>query len=272
MADDALTSDTAGPPRHVRWEKTYSGLPATVSHVRRDVRDILGPCPEVVADDLELVVSELAANAIRHSLSGADGGTYTVRVSHQATEKVPYIWVEVLDQGSPSWDGILRPEPTHGLAVIQHLSTWMGADGDPDGRRTVYARLDYRADGTPLYGTGRVPEPPPDLDGIRELQPPCSDPAATPSRRSDDMTAARCTCGFTELADEEMTDHLLRVFEPDDHLGNDGLAHEERERLTCACGSTTSTPEELDAHFMKVFTPRSGIGGDGHRHEPVVTE
>ena len=167
MADDAPTADTATPPSDVRWEKTYLGLPATVSHVRRDVRAILGPCPEVVADDLELVVSELAANAIRHSRSGADGGTYTVRVSHQLTEKVPYIWLEVLDQGSPSWDGILRPEPTHGLAVVQHLSTWMGSDDDPDGRRTIYARLDYRADGTPLYGTGRVPELPPDLDGVR---------------------------------------------------------------------------------------------------------
>jgi len=29
----------------------------------------------------------------------------------------------------------------------------MGTDDEPDGRRTVHARLDYRADGTPLYGT-----------------------------------------------------------------------------------------------------------------------
>jgi anti-sigma regulatory factor (Ser/Thr protein kinase) len=172
MADDAPTADTAAPtPSDVRWEKTYAGLPATVSHVRHDLRDILGPCPDVVAEDVELVVSELVANAIRHSRSGADGGTYTVRISHQVTEKVPYVWVEVLDQGSPSWDGILRAEPTHGLSVIQHLSTWMGSDDEQDGRRTVYARLDYRADGTPLYGTSSAPDLPPDLDGVRALQP-----------------------------------------------------------------------------------------------------
>ena len=170
MADDALTAGTEAPPSDVRWEKTYSGLPATVSVVRRDVRDVLGPCPEPVADDVVLVVSELAANAIRHSRSGADGGTYTVRVSHQVTEKVPYVWVEVLDQGSPSWDGILRPAPTHGLAVIEHLSTWMGSDDGPEGQRTVYARLEYRADGTPLYGTARVPELPPDLTGVRDTE------------------------------------------------------------------------------------------------------
>ena len=84
------------------------------------------------------------------------------------------------------------------------------------------------------------------------------------------MTAARCTCGFTDLADEKLTDHLLAVFEPDDHMGNDGLAHEERERLTCSCGLTASTPGELDAHFLKVFTPDDAIGRDGQRHEPTA--
>ena len=82
------------------------------------------------------------------------------------------------------------------------------------------------------------------------------------------MTAASCACGFAELADEELIDHLLGVFEPDDHVGNDGLAHEERERLTCACGFTAITPEEFDAHILSVFAPDDAIGRDGHRHEP----
>src|ERR1700744_4440019 len=112
MSDERRAATTAA-PSDVRWEKTYDGLPATVSQLRRDVRAILGPCPEIVADDPELAGSELGANAIRPSRSGADGGTYAVRVSHHITEKSPYVWVEVLDQGSPAWDGILRPEPTH---------------------------------------------------------------------------------------------------------------------------------------------------------------
>lgn len=167
-ANDAPIADAAALPVDMRWEKTYPGVPATLSRVRRDVRAILATCPEVVADDVVLVVSELAGNAIRHSRSGADGGTYTVRISHQATEKVPHIWVEVLDKGSRSWDGILRPQPTRGLSVIECLSTWMGSDDGPEGQRTVYARLEYRADGTPLYGIARAPELPPDLDGIGE--------------------------------------------------------------------------------------------------------
>jgi hypothetical protein len=86
------------------------------------------------------------------------------------------------------------------------------------------------------------------------------------------MIAARCTCGFTELADEELIDHLLRVFEPGDHIGNDGLAHEEHQPLTCACGLSTVAPEDLDAHLLKVFAPGDAIGSDGKRHEPVVAD
>jgi hypothetical protein len=84
-----------------------------------------------------------------------------------------------------------------------------------------------------------------------------------------DMVAARCSCGFTELADEEMMDHLLRVFETDDQKGTDGLVHEEREPLACACGLSAITVEELDAHLLKAFTPVDAIGHDGKRHEPV---
>ena len=82
------------------------------------------------------------------------------------------------------------------------------------------------------------------------------------------MIAARCACGFTELADEEIIDHLELVFEPGDLTGNDGQAHEERDRLRCACGLSAITPEELDEHFLKVFTPGDAIGMDGRRHEP----
>jgi len=86
-------------------------------------------------------------------------------------------------------------------------------------------------------------------------------------RRDDDMTAARCSCGFTELADERATDHLLKVFEPDDLTGSDGLVHEERDRLACACGWSAGTPDEMDAHFQAVFTPGDAIGRDSYKHE-----
>jgi hypothetical protein len=79
----------------------------------------------------------------------------------------------------------------------------------------------------------------------------------------------RCTCGFTELGDEEITDHLHLVFEPDDRRGNDGLVHEEGDSLTCLCGFGAISPDDLDAHFLKAFTPDDSVGRDGRRHEPV---
>jgi hypothetical protein len=83
------------------------------------------------------------------------------------------------------------------------------------------------------------------------------------------MMAAQCSCGFTELADEEITDHLQLVFEPGDLRGNDGLIHEERDHLACACGLSAITTEELDAHLLAVFTPGDAIGCDGRRHLPA---
>jgi hypothetical protein len=83
------------------------------------------------------------------------------------------------------------------------------------------------------------------------------------------MTAGQCSCGFTELPDEEMTDHLHQVFEPEDSKGNDGLIHQERGTLTCSCGLAATTTGEIDQHFLKVFAPDDAIGRDGKRHEAV---
>jgi hypothetical protein len=81
------------------------------------------------------------------------------------------------------------------------------------------------------------------------------------------MIAVQCLCGFKELEDERISDHLQQVFAPDDMIGNDGRAHEEGRRLSCFCGFTASTTEELDSHFSKVFTPNDAIGHDGKKHE-----
>ena len=81
------------------------------------------------------------------------------------------------------------------------------------------------------------------------------------------MTTAQCSCGFKELGDEEIIDHLLHVFEPNDHRDHDSPVHEERNPLTCACGFAAVTAEELDSHLLKAFTPGDAIGRDGQKHE-----
>lgn len=81
------------------------------------------------------------------------------------------------------------------------------------------------------------------------------------------MATTSCTCGFTELADESITDHLLQAFEPEGGREKDRQVHEERSLRNCACGLTASTAGELDRHFLAVFTPADAVGRDGRRHE-----
>lgn len=87
--------------------------------------------------------------------------------------------------------------------------------------------------------------------------------------KGSDMADAMCSCGFTESADEAMTDHLLAAFTPEDSRGRDGNVHEEwRATLSCSCGVATTTPAQLDAHFLAMFTPDNAIGRDGGKHGP----
>jgi hypothetical protein len=80
------------------------------------------------------------------------------------------------------------------------------------------------------------------------------------------MTAVQCECGFSELADETLTDHLHQAFAPDDMRGKDGIVHQELSSLACGCGFTAATADELDEHFLQAFTPDDGTGRDGNRH------
>jgi len=81
------------------------------------------------------------------------------------------------------------------------------------------------------------------------------------------MPHARCLCGFTELADESIADHLAVVFAPDDSVGIDGTVHEELSGHACACGFAAGSAGDLERHLMVMFTPGDGIGRDGQRHE-----
>jgi hypothetical protein len=71
------------------------------------------------------------------------------------------------------------------------------------------------------------------------------------------MLAQRCTCGFERLADEEVIDHLMAVFAPDDATGTDGQVHEELPGSACSCGFSATTSSEMDTHFLAIFTPAS---------------
>jgi hypothetical protein len=83
------------------------------------------------------------------------------------------------------------------------------------------------------------------------------------------FVATLCSCGFERLEDEEVSDHLLVVFVPEDGRGHDGRVHEEGDLRVCSCSFSAASGAELDEHFLAVFMPEDGTDRDGGRHSPV---
>ena len=75
------------------WGLSCPGFPEEVSRARRWTRDILRGSP--LADDAELIVSELSSNAILHTASGSQSGSF-----HLALAVFPQVVaLSVTDEG-----------------------------------------------------------------------------------------------------------------------------------------------------------------------------
>ena len=84
------------------------------------------------------------------------------------------------------------------------------------------------------------------------------------------LLATQCACGFAELADEQVIDHVLAAFESADAVGADSKIHEEMAARACSCGFSAISCAEMDAHFLAAFTPAGHVGRDGRTHEPLA--
>ena len=117
--------DHAAPPRPALTlvrTRSFPGERAQIGQARKFIAAFLTSCP--AADNVVLLASELASNAVTHSASGQPGGTFTVRA--EATG-AGHVLVEVEDQGG-RWDGNIGcAEPPHGLFLLRELSTACGA-------------------------------------------------------------------------------------------------------------------------------------------------
>jgi anti-sigma regulatory factor (Ser/Thr protein kinase) len=114
------------------------GQPETLALARAWVLALLPEaCPR--ADDVALVVSELATNAVLHSASGAPGGTVDVLVDIE----LDAVAVAVVDQG-PALVPAMRPagEGGHGLALVTELADAYEVTCT-ETSRTVWCRLDW---------------------------------------------------------------------------------------------------------------------------------
>jgi serine/threonine-protein kinase RsbW len=122
------------------WEHAFPGTADRVGILRAAVRRLLGDCP--VADDVARLMSELAANAVRHSRSGEEGGTFTARLVDIPGEYV----LGGIEDGGSDWAGDLRDSARHasGLHILLALSSDCGTYGGRR-KRTVWFLVQYPA-------------------------------------------------------------------------------------------------------------------------------
>jgi serine/threonine-protein kinase RsbW len=117
----------------VKVTRRFPHQPTAMTVARRFVAEALEALPASAAFDVELMVSELATNCIRHTASGF---ILTLEVEGDVVR------VEMTDTGPgrPEVRFPLPSEPTgRGLHIVEGLSDEWGVSADPDrGGKTVW--------------------------------------------------------------------------------------------------------------------------------------
>ena len=134
-----VRTQTPKAPEIVTFERDYPGIIDQARHVRTDLAKVAADCP--VSDDLILLASELATNAILHSRSGHPDREFTVRATLNPGE---YARVEVIDRGGNWTADEFDDEHGRGLAIVAAIAgdgNW-GIDGDA-ASRVAWFRLDW---------------------------------------------------------------------------------------------------------------------------------
>lgn len=123
---------------------TLPGVPGSVPTVRAQVSNFLTGCPRL--DDVLLVLSELASNAVRHSDSRLPGHYFQVSVL-RADDAVR---VEVHDDGSAQHEPAIQPQRDdtlggRGLHITEELTRDWGTHTDGSGRVVWYVVAGHSA-------------------------------------------------------------------------------------------------------------------------------
>ncbi|MEV0350517.1 ATP-binding protein [Nonomuraea sp. NPDC050680] len=126
------------PAEIYRWCRNFPGTRSQIREARQFVSSYLGDRPET--DTVQLIVSELATNAIRHTRSGLPGGRFGVTLHAGSTLLI----LAVLDEGGPATPHLHQAEDEdqngRGLHLVETLTTRWGVHGD-DAGRTVWALI-----------------------------------------------------------------------------------------------------------------------------------
>ena len=120
--------------------RIFDGSPEEIRSVRNFVGQLVDGCP--VANDVVLLSSELATNAVVHTASGTEG-TFSVSVIAESG----WVRVEVHDLGSataPATGPSRQPgESGAGLSIVETIADRWGFHGGPRGR-VVWFEMDWQ--------------------------------------------------------------------------------------------------------------------------------
>lgn len=101
------------------YEQEFPGTKESVSKAREWVMGLVAHVGSTTAGEIEICVSELATNAVLHTMSGAPLGTYTITVALSATT----VTVVVTDQGPALVPMPREPEESgRGLYLVEALA------------------------------------------------------------------------------------------------------------------------------------------------------
>jgi len=120
----------------MRRMRTFPAIPQSVHAARRFATDTLADSPEQALEAVELMVSELATNCIRH-----ERASFHVAILRRSSE----IRVEVTDAGGgvPTMRSPGPDEPSgRGLQIVDMLSESWGVEPESPSGKTVWFTLD----------------------------------------------------------------------------------------------------------------------------------
>nr|WP_229806239.1 ATP-binding protein [Microbispora rosea] len=131
------------------------GVERSVPVARAYARDLLLPLQWPSIDEVELLISELVANAVQHSESGRrPGGLVRLAIA----EDDDGLWVDVADEGSPdrvprvqSFD--LDGDGGRGLWLVDRMATAWGVREDRE-KRVVWFHVSCGSDLCSPQGSG----------------------------------------------------------------------------------------------------------------------
>ncbi|MFJ9173493.1 ATP-binding protein [Streptomyces sp. NPDC102360] len=136
MSDTTTTPTRAPRPAVVLEDDSPAGVPRARGVARAFAASLDPPLPGETAENLVLVVSELATNALRHG-----GGRYTLRLS--ASADAVNIAVSDLNPAPPRERTPDLNDGTGGFGwhMVRHLTDHLTTHPGPRNGKTIHARL-----------------------------------------------------------------------------------------------------------------------------------